>query len=103
VRLGLFLVGLLSTALLPAQRAATCPAGPATHPSESWHHVFTAWERHDALWFLRIASDRLPQDDASAAFFPLYPLLSRGARQPRRRPLAARRVPRLEPRAGRRA
>jgi hypothetical protein len=40
--------------------------------------VFTAWERHDALWYLRIASRGYRTDDASAAFFPLYPLLSRG-------------------------
>ena len=78
VRLGLFLVGLLSTALLPRNAPADVPGWPATQPSASWHHVFTAWERWDALWFLRIASTGYRQDDASAAFFPLYPLLSRG-------------------------
>jgi hypothetical protein len=78
VRLGLFLVGLLSTALLPRNSVTDVPGWPATQPSEGWHNVFTAWERHDALWFLRIASTGYRQDDASAAFFPLYPLLSRG-------------------------
>jgi hypothetical protein len=46
-------------------------------PSAGWHHVFTAWERHDALWFLRIAADGYRADDGSGAFFPLYPLLTR--------------------------
>ena len=77
VRLGLFLVGLLGTALLPVLPPVGVPGWPATSPGESWHHVFTAWERHDALWFLRIAADGYRADDGSAAFFPLYPLLSR--------------------------
>jgi hypothetical protein len=78
VRLGLFLVGLLSTALVPSRDPVDVPGWPATQPSESWHHVFTAWERHDALWFLRISAFGYRTDDASAAFFPLYPVLSRG-------------------------
>ena len=82
VRLGLFLVGLLSTALLPRNNPVDVPGWPATQPSEGWHHVFTAWERHDALWFLRIASEGYRVDDASAAFFPLYPLLSRWVATP---------------------
>ena len=76
-RLGLLLVGLLSTALLPVLPPVGVPGWPATLPSSSWHHVFTAWERHDALWFLRIAADGYRVDDGSAAFFPLYPLLTR--------------------------
>jgi hypothetical protein len=78
VRLGLFLVGLLSTALVPPRDPVDVPGWPATQPSESWHHVFTAWERHDALWFLRISAFGYRTDDASAAFFPLYPVVSRG-------------------------
>lgn len=78
VRIGLFLVGLLSTALLPRNPPVDVPGWPATSPSESWHHVFTAWERHDVLWFLRIASTGYREGDASAAFFPLFPLLARG-------------------------
>ena len=77
VRLGLFLVGLLSTALLPRNPPVGVPGWPATEPSAGWHHVVTAWERHDALWYLRIAAEGYRTDDGSAAFFPLYPLLSR--------------------------
>ena len=79
VRLGLFLLGLVATALLPRNTTADVPGWPATSPSEGWHNVFTAWERWDALWFLSIASRGYRPDDGSAAFFPLYPLLSRGA------------------------
>ena len=77
VRLGLLLVGLLSAALLPRHPPVGVPGWPATQPGAGWHAVFTAWERHDALWYLRIASQGYRTDDASAAFFPLYPLLSR--------------------------
>lgn len=76
VRLGLWLVGLVSTALVPSRDPVDVPGWPATSPSASWHHVFTAWERHDALWFLRIASTGYAPDDGSAAFFPLFPLLA---------------------------
>jgi CPA1 family monovalent cation:H+ antiporter len=44
------------------------PGWPITQTSESWHHVFTSWERFDALWFLRIASSGYRVDDPSAAF-----------------------------------
>jgi Gpi18-like mannosyltransferase len=40
--------------------------------------MFTAWERFDALWFLRIADGGYRLGDGSAAFFPLYPLVTRG-------------------------
>jgi Mannosyltransferase (PIG-V) len=39
--------------------------------------VWTAWEREDALWFLRIATGGYANEDGSAAFFPLYPTATR--------------------------
>ncbi|MBX6372462.1 MAG: glycosyltransferase family 39 protein [Acidothermus sp.] len=39
--------------------------------------TFTAWERWDALWYLRIATDGYSVGDHSAAFFPGYPLAIR--------------------------
>lgn len=77
VRLGLFLLGLLGVGVLPTNDPVDVPGWPATTPSAGWHAVFTAWERQDALWFLRIASAGYAPDDGSAAFFPLYPLLVR--------------------------
>ena len=77
VRVWLFVLGLLSTGLLPSNDPVGVPGWPATQPAEGWHHLFTSWERFDALWFLRIASEGYRVDDSSAAFFPLYPLATR--------------------------
>jgi hypothetical protein len=54
------------------------PGWPAHPVTPGWHNLFTAWERQDALWFLRIAEHGYSASDASAAFFPLYPLVVRG-------------------------
>lgn len=76
VRVGLGLLALLATALLPANGGVDVPGWPAPEPS-SWSAAVTAWERWDALWYLRIADSGYEADDGSAAFFPLYPLLVR--------------------------
>lgn len=78
VRLALFLLGLLTVALIPAQQGVGVPGWPARIPSEGWHSAFTAWERADALWFLRIASTGYDQGDGSPAFFPMFPMLVHG-------------------------
>jgi hypothetical protein len=88
VRLGLSVLALAAVALLP--NAADVPGGaaglpgpvdvpgwPAPRPGPGWHNLFTAWERFDALWFLRIAAGGYRPGDGSAAFFPLYPLAIR--------------------------
>ena len=77
VRAGLFLVGLLSVALLPANSPATVPGWNTPPVTHSWSVMFTAWERWDALWYLRIASHGYALNDGSAAFFPGYPILVR--------------------------
>jgi hypothetical protein len=75
VRLALLLLGLLVAALIPAQQGVGVPGWPAGEPSAGWHSAFTAWERADALWFLRIASTGYDPGDGSPAFFPLFPAL----------------------------
>lgn len=50
---------------------------PVLHPG--WHMLFTATQRQDAAWFLRIATSGYAPHDGSAAFFPLYPLAVRAA------------------------
>jgi hypothetical protein len=92
VRLALALIALVGVALLPdfshvdpAIRAkiplvptpVSVPGWPAASLTHGWHNLFTAWERLDALWFLKIAAHGYSKTDASAAFFPLYPLLTR--------------------------
>lgn len=78
VRLALFLLGLLTPALVPAQPGVGVPGWPATVPAQGWHQAFTAWERADALWFLKIASSGYTEADGSPAFFPMFPMLVRG-------------------------
>jgi mannosyltransferase PIG-V len=87
VRVGLSVLALLAVALLPHPSAIGEAAGippPVNVPgwaaptlTPGWHNLFTAWERFDALWFLRIATAGYAAGDGSAAFFPLYPMLIR--------------------------
>ena len=91
VRIGLFVLVLVSVALLPSaakipDAAALSIPGPVgvpgwpAHPiTHGWHNLFTAWERFDALWFLRIADAGYRTSDGSAAFFPGYSLVIRAA------------------------
>lgn len=78
VRLGSFVIGLLSAGLFPPLGGVSVPGWPAPPmPDPGWHAAFTAWERFDALWFLRIAERGYAAGDGSAAFFPLYPMTVR--------------------------
>jgi hypothetical protein len=61
----------------PLKTGVDVPGWPAPEVTAGWHNAVGALERQDALWFLRIADAGYRQDDGSAAFFPLYPLLVR--------------------------
>ena len=61
-------------ATLPAQGVPGW-AAPPIHPG--WDGIFAAFERFDALWFLRIADAGYRVGDGGAAFFPLFPLGAR--------------------------
>ncbi len=90
VRVGLSIVALVATAVLPhaanlqaspdsvVPSPASVPGWPAHLFTPGWHNLVTAWERFDALWYLRIAAHGYANGDGSAAFFPLYPLVTRG-------------------------
>ncbi|HLB76490.1 MAG TPA: mannosyltransferase family protein, partial [Candidatus Dormibacteraeota bacterium] len=93
VRLLLFAIGLVGVALLPdfshvppavrgqiplVPTPVSVPGWAARPITPGWHNLFTAWERQDALWFLRIATKGYSKTDSSAAFFPFYPILIRG-------------------------
>lgn len=97
VRVALAAVALVGVALLPgfsgvsAEVRETLPLVPTpvdvpgwpAHPvTPGWHNLVTAWERQDALWFLRIADGGYAADDASAVFFPLYPMVVRAVSLP---------------------
>jgi Mannosyltransferase (PIG-V) len=78
VRLGTFVLGLLAAGLLPPRAYVDVPDRQVPRDG-GWDAIFTAWERQDALWYLRIADLGYRTDDLSAAFFPLFPALIRGA------------------------
>lgn len=79
-RLAIVVVGTLAVAAVAPLDAVSVPGWPAPPfpPTPGWHAVVTAWERFDALWFLRIAESGYRVADGSAAFFPGYPLAVRG-------------------------
>jgi Gpi18-like mannosyltransferase len=77
LRIAMLLVGVVGVALIPPLEPVGVPGWPANPPEPGWRHAFAAWERFDALWFLRIAEDGYRPGDGSAAFFPLYPLAIR--------------------------
>ena len=85
VRVGLFLLGAATVSIVPTDRPPVgvpgWPAAPLPDPHAGVHDVFTAWERFDALWFLRIAESGYADGDGSAVFFPLFPLLIRAVSQ----------------------
>lgn len=79
VRVGLFVLSVAGVGIvpLPPGQPTSVPGWPA-HPIEAgWGNLFTATERQDALWFLRIAAEGYRAGDLSAAFFPLYPIAVR--------------------------
>jgi hypothetical protein len=71
------LVAALVAHAFPSLVAQSVPGwiAPAVHPG--WTEIFSAFERFDALWFLRIADAGYRVGDGSAAFFPLFPLATR--------------------------
>jgi hypothetical protein len=75
-RTALFLVAVFAVGLLPVQQAVGVPGWSAVPTGAGWSNAITGLERADALWYLRIASRGYRVDDASAAFFPLYPQLA---------------------------
>jgi hypothetical protein len=73
VWIGWAVLGLLGVMIFPAREPVSVPGLLAEPLSVGWHNFFTAGNRQDALWFQRIATDGYSAQDASAAFFPLYP------------------------------
>ncbi|MEO8424947.1 MAG: mannosyltransferase family protein [Actinomycetota bacterium] len=77
VRIGLIVLAAIAVGLFPAREGVNVPGWIASPLGHGWHGVFTAFERQDAFWFLRIATTGYAVGDGSAAFFPLYPLVVR--------------------------
>jgi hypothetical protein len=77
VRIALLVLAAVAVGLFPARDAVNVPGWIAPPLAHGWHGIFSAFERQDALWFLRIAATGYRPDDGSAAFFPLFPLVVR--------------------------
>jgi hypothetical protein len=78
LRVGLFVLAAIAVGIIPVRGGPPIPPGWTAPPLDhGWHAIFTAFERQDALWFLRIATKGYAASDGSAAFFPLYPLVVR--------------------------
>jgi hypothetical protein len=77
VWVGWALLGLLGVLIFPPGEPVSVPGLGAETLTSGWHNLLTAGNRADALWYQRIADDGYRTDDASAAFFPLYPAVVR--------------------------
>lgn len=75
LRIGLTLLALAAVGLIAQNDTTAVPGWPAPPVVEGIDNVGTSFERWDGLWFLRIAEDGYAEDDGSAAFFPLYPMI----------------------------
>lgn len=71
---GWALLALIGVTIVPPNSALGVPGLDASPITGGWHNLLTAGNHADALWYQRIAADGYRTDDASAAFFPLYPM-----------------------------
>src|SRR5215469_17373355 len=76
VRAALFLLG-AATWGLSTEHASVTPHGSIPALTNGWHNAITGWNKQDSMWFLQIAQHGYSAHDASAAFYPAYPLLIR--------------------------
>ena len=76
-RIGLSLVSVIAVDLVDPLTPVDVPGRTAPPATSGWHNAIDATERQDAVWYLRLADEGWSGEDASAAFFPLYPLTVR--------------------------
>jgi hypothetical protein len=76
-RIGLSLLSVVAVGLLEPGDPVDVPGRSAPAATSGWHNAIDGTERQDAVWYLRLADEGWSEDDASAAFFPLYPLAVR--------------------------
>jgi hypothetical protein len=77
VRVGLSLLSVVGTHLIDPLPPVMPPGIPPVAATSGWHNIWDATERSDAFWFEKIADTGYREGDASAAFFPLYPVAMR--------------------------
>lgn len=74
VRIGLWALAAAAWGLTDEPGSIT-PSRTTQVLTNGWHNAFTDWTKWDALWFLQVAQHGYSTQNASAAFFPGYPLL----------------------------
>jgi hypothetical protein len=84
LRIALGLAGLLTMLLDPRPLLRDVAAWTTLEVLDGrpWTLVFSIWQRWDALWYQEIATEGYRAGNNTAAFFPLFPLLSRVASVP---------------------
>src|SRR5215469_10377565 len=76
VRVALFVLGAAAWGLT-AEHASVAPDGSVPALTNGWHNAVTGCDKQDSMWFLQIAHHGYSVRNASAAFYPAYPLLIR--------------------------
>jgi hypothetical protein len=76
-RVGLSLLSVVAVDVIEPFPPVHVPGRVAPAAPPGWHNAVDATERQDAVWYLRLADAGWSSEDASAAFFPLYPLAVR--------------------------
>jgi hypothetical protein len=84
LRIALGLAGLLTMLLDPRALLREIAAWTSLEVMDGrpWTLLFSVWQRWDALWYQEIATEGYRAGNNTAAFFPLFPLLSRIASLP---------------------
>jgi hypothetical protein len=76
-RVAFSLLSVVSVGLVDPLAPVDVPGRPGPPATPGWHNAIDGTERQDAVWYLALAEGGWSPDDASAAFFPLYPLAIR--------------------------
>jgi hypothetical protein len=76
-RIGLSMFSVFAVGLIEPLDPVHVPGRAGPPATLGWHNAIDATERQDAVWYLRLADAGWSPNDASAAFFPLYPLTVR--------------------------
>ncbi len=84
LRIAFGLAGLLTVLLDPRPLLRDVAAWTTLEVLDGrpWTLLFSIWQRWDALWYQEIATEGYHAGNSTAAFFPLFPLLSRVASIP---------------------
>jgi hypothetical protein len=76
VRIALFLIAATAWGLTK-EHQSSMPNGQPLPLTNGWQNMFTDWDKLDANWFLYIAKVGYSNHNATAAFYPGYPMLVR--------------------------